>query len=69
MVVPEVEFRRPFRILFWGHISAPEQDIFRKFGEYMSAVQKLQMRFLRRFYLGGTSGTAAMCRIYNIGLP
>jgi len=25
----------PFRILFWGHISAANKDIFTKFGEYV----------------------------------
>jgi len=32
-IIPPLE--GPFRILFWGHISAPSQDIFTKFGGYV----------------------------------
>jgi len=38
MLKPEVEFRRQgaiFRIPFWGHISAADQDIFTKCGVYV----------------------------------
>jgi len=57
----------PFRISFWGHISAPNQDIFTKFGGYVDDELPQGVKWSKHVsFKNPIWQMAAKCSTYNI---